>query len=153
MPLKYITRVQPACFGFHYHSLSLMNPFSFHTIQDPDFSASEPENHSPPYYAPSSQASAAVIAVRPLTLSRTSSDPTVSVHMQASQQVSISMGSQLPPSVPPYPRQHAPSSCPSLATVQHTSLPTPTVTSPIQGHTSLPWQRSGSGPYPCVYSQ
>lgn len=125
-------------------------------ISDPDFSASEPENHSPPYYAPSSQASAAVIAVRPLSLNRTSSDSAVSVHMQTAQQVSISMSSQqLPQSVPPYPR-HAPSSCPSLATVQHTSLPVaPAVTSPVQGHThaSLPWQRTGSVPYPCVYSQ
>ena len=125
------------------------------TLQDPDYSASEPENHSPPYYAPSSQAaSAAVIAVRPLSLSRTSSDSAVSVHMQTAQQVSISMSNQqLPQSVPTYSR-HAPSSCPSLATVQHTSLPiAPTITSPVQGHASLPWQRTGSVPYPCVYSQ
>lgn len=130
-------------------------------MQDPDFSASEPENHSPPYYAPSSQASAAVIAVRPLTLSRTSSDSAVSLHMPATgqqqpqqqqqqQQQQVSMSSQLP-SVPPY--RHTPSSCPSLATVQHTSLPIPTVTSPVQGHASLPWQRTGSMPYSCVYSQ
>jgi hypothetical protein len=122
-------------------------------ISDPDFSASEPENPSPPYYAPSSQASAAVIAVRPLSLSRTASDSAVSVHMQAAQQVSISMSSQQLPQSVPYPC-HAPSSCPSLATVQHTSLPVaPAVTSPIQGHSSLPWQRTGSVPYPCVYSQ
>lgn len=125
-------------------------------MQDPDFSASEPENHSPPYYAPSSQASAAVIAVRPLALSRTSSDSAVSVHMQATQQQQqqqqqVSMSSQLPSVVSPY--RHPPSSCPSLATVQHTSPPVPTVTSPVQGHASLPWQRTGSMPYSCVYSQ
>ena len=113
-------------------------------LQDPDFSASEPENHSPPFYAPSSQASG--IAARPLSMSRASSDSVVSVQMQQA-----GVGSHIP--VPPYPR-HTPTSCSPLATVQHTSVPAPAC-SPIsaQAHLSTPvWQRTASVPY-SVYSQ
>ena len=127
------------------HAMFLIKVCHLSILQDPDFSASEPENHSPPYYAPSSQAaSAAGIAVRPLPLSRTSSDSAVSVQMQQA-----SVGSHVP--LPPYSR-HTPSSCSPLATVQHSSLPVPTATSPVQGHSSPPvWQRAASMPYMCVY--
>lgn len=120
-------------------------------MQDPsstDYSTSESDNHSPPYF-PTNTCQPTGLATRPPPLTRTNSDSSVAVYARMSPPVS--MQSTCPVSGPSICQSQRQVNIPSpLAThsVQHTTISPPLLTNGAPSpHPPPPtWQRTGSVP-------
>ena len=127
-------------------------------MQDPsstDYSTSESDNHSPPYF-PTHSCQPTGLATRPPPLTRTSSDSSVAVYARMSPPGS--MQSTCPVSGPSICQSQRQVNIPSpLAThsVHHSTITPPLLTNGVPSpHPPPPtWQRSESGPAYTIYTQ